>query len=133
MRYFKFNKLVRDKIVDDMGNYNIIPYGIKVLNDKEYIKELSRKIIEEAKELNNISSIEDLKEELADVQEVIDCLKKVLKMNNKDIEKYQKKKIKKFGAFKKRTYIEYVGSEQDNKWINYYLENPDKYPEIKNK
>ena len=132
MRYFRYAKLVRDKIIEHMKSNNQITYGVRILNDEDYIKELLKKVIEEAQELDNVTDMEDLKEELADVQEVLDYLKKLLGMTDEDVKKYQEKKILKNGGFNDKIYVDYVGVEEDNQWLDYYLKNPGKYPEIKN-
>ncbi len=131
MRYFKFTKLVRDKIVEHMKSNNQESFGVRVLDNEEYIKELSKKVIEEAQELDNVTNLEELKEELADVQEVMDYLRKALGMSDEDIKKYQEKKIEKNGGFDSKFFVDHVGVEDDNQWLDYYLKNPNKYPEIK--
>ena len=130
MKYFKFEKLIRDKIVDSMKQNGQIPIGVKVLNDSDYVKELAIKVAEEANELADVSDIEKLKEEFADVQEVMNYLRKALNLSEKDIKEYQKKKKMKNGGFEKRIYLEAVGVPKDNKWYEYYLQNPEKYPKI---
>ena len=132
MRYFKFAKLVRDKIIGHMKADNQIPYGVKILDDAEYIKKLSKKLVEEANELINITDTKELKKELSDVQEVIDCLRSALHMSHEDMKKYQEKKIQKNGSFKKRMYIEYIGIKEDDAWVDYYKKIPNKHPEIQN-
>jgi len=85
--------------------------------------------LEEAGELVGAAGVEEMREELADVQEVLDCLKKALGVDNADMKKYQEKKILKNGGFKKRIYIESISMEDNNKWIDYYRQRKDKYPE----
>jgi len=131
MKYFQFKKLVRDKIVDNMKEENQNPKGVRILEDKEYLEELKTKLIEEVEEFEAVTNEKEMVEELADVQEVIEYIKKVLKIKDVDFEKYQKKKIKKSGGFKKRIYLESVGIKEDSKWFKYFQKNPDKYPPIK--
>jgi len=83
MRKFKFEKLVRDKIVDAIianGNHP----NWKTLSDKEYIDELKKKIIEEASELIN-SEGEELLKELVDIQEIIDNLLLALQVSKEKL------------------------------------------------
>ena len=130
MRIFKFNKLVRDKIVEgiiEAGNHPVY----HTLNDKEYIEELKKKLLEEAKEVPQTNKNSDLIEEIADVQEVIDNILEVLNVSKSELTKFQSKKNKERGSFKKRLYIDTVKTKTDSKWTNYYLANPDKYPEVK--
>lgn len=131
MRRFKFSKLVRDKIVE-----NIISVGNKPnwrrLSESEYIRELKKKIVEEALEVPRTEDPEEVVKELADVQEIIDNLLGVLKVSREKFGEIQKIKNDKNGSFKKRQYIEDVETSNEiTKWVKYYLDNPDKYPEVK--
>lgn len=131
MRKFKFGKLVRDKIVD-----HIIFVGNKpkweVLSDKKYLIELKNKILEEAEEVPKSKGKKHLLEELVDVQEVIDNTLSFLKISKTEFNKLKQEKNKKRGSFKKRHYVDYVTtSDKVTKWVRYYLDHSDKYPEIK--
>jgi predicted house-cleaning noncanonical NTP pyrophosphatase (MazG superfamily) len=130
VRKFKFAKLVRDKIVD-----SIETTGGKVkkrtLSSEEFVKELKAKILEEAREIPTDTD-EELISELADLQEIIDNLREALNITIEDLKLVQEKKNEKAGSFKKKIYIEHVEVRADYPWIDYYLKNPDKYPEIKN-
>lgn len=133
MRKFKFSKLVRDKIVE-----NVIAVGNKpnwkTLSEEEYILELKKKVVEEALEVPRTEDPEEVVKELADVQELIDNLLEVLKVSRERFSEIQKAKNDKNGSFKKRQYIEDVEtSDEVTKWVQYYLDNPDKYPELKKK
>jgi predicted house-cleaning noncanonical NTP pyrophosphatase (MazG superfamily) len=127
-RKFSFKKLVRDKIVDSIKDAGGKPSYHK-LNNKSFVGELKKKLVEEALEIPSETDRDKLLQEIADVQEVIDSLIDVLKSSKKEIQKIQKIKNQKIGSFKKRLYIEQVEVNKDSKWINYYLANPDKYPE----
>lgn len=131
MRYFTFKKLVRDKIVDHMKTEGQRPLGVKVLDDKRFVRELVKKLVEESSEMLKAKDIKSLKEELSDVVEIVNYLKSTLKLSEKQLKDLLKKKKDKNGGFSKRLYLEKVGSTDDNKWTKYYLDNPDKYPEIK--
>lgn len=131
MKYFQFNKLVRDKIVENMKKSGQKTIGVRTLKDKEYLEELKKKLREETEEFLNVKDQSKLKEELADIQEVIDYLKKVLKMKDSDFKKFKKEKIEKSGGFDKRIYLESVGIREDSEWLEYFMKNKDKYPETK--
>jgi len=131
MRYFKFEKLVRDNIVPQMIDNNQEVRGIKRLNDNEFITELIKKVLEEVEEMKNVKSKDELKYELADVYEVLDYIKNTLNISDSEIAKLKEQKREKNGGFDERMYIEDVGVEEDCKWLQYYLDNPDKYPEVK--
>ena len=56
MRYFKFEKLVRDNIVSQMIDNNQEPRGTRRLDDDEFITELIKKVLEEVEEMKRIAS-----------------------------------------------------------------------------
>jgi predicted house-cleaning noncanonical NTP pyrophosphatase (MazG superfamily) len=129
MHKFKVAKLVRDKIAKEMiANEKA---GHRVLNDKEYIEELKKKILEEVKELLPVKKKDKIIKELADIQEIIDAMIKALKVSKKELRAKQKKENEKSGAFKTRLYVESIELGDDHPWLDYYLRNPKKYPKIK--
>lgn len=99
-------KLVRDKIPDIIKNNNEEPI-IRILDDEEYKKELSKKLIEEANEVVNAKTKEELVQELADLYEVIDTIAKINNIKINTIREQQRKNNKKNGKFNKRIYLEY--------------------------
>ena len=129
MQKFKVAKLVRDKIAQRMIADENASY--KVLNDEEYITELKKKVLEEAKELLPKKNKSDILKELADIQEIIDLIIKALKSSKRELKLRQKGENKKSGAFKKRLFIETIELKYDHPWLDYYLKNPEKYPKIK--
>jgi predicted house-cleaning noncanonical NTP pyrophosphatase (MazG superfamily) len=131
MKRFQFAKLVRDRIPEHLGSDGQVIEGKKILDDEAFIQELRKKVIEEATELAAAPTAEEMKEELADVQEVLECLQRALGMTNEEMVAYQQKKIAKNGAFEDRVYIEAVSVEEGSKWGQYYTERPEKYPEAK--
>ena len=129
MRTFGFNKLVRDKIVQQQQQDGGKP-DYKVLEGKEYLEALKAKILEEAAEMNT-EEASGLVKELADLQEVIDCLVEAIGSTKDEVTKAQTEKNTKAGSFKKRLLVRTVAVPDDNEWIEYYMNNPDRYPEIK--
>ena len=132
MRKFRFDKLVRDKIVGSQREEGSVT-DYKVLDKDEYLKELLKKLAEESKEINPAGSPDELLSELADLQEAIDCVLLAVGRTEADLAEVQKKKNTKAGSFKQRMYIKTVTIDENNPWIKHYLENPGRYPEIKNK
>ena len=82
----EFNKLVRDNIKDIIEKNGEITYT-KVLDDEEYKKELNKKLLEEASEVINSKTKDELIEELADLSEVILAIAKSNDIIYEDIEK----------------------------------------------
>lgn len=128
MRKFRFDKLVRDKIPDDQRSHGDI-IKLRTLNGAEYIEALKQKIIEESQEIDAANREEAIKE-LADLQEVIDCLAEALNANKAEIADIQAAKRTKAGSFKERLFIETVEVADNNPWIKHYLANSDRYPEV---
>ena len=100
----KHNKLIRDKIL------KIIELAGKkthwrVLNKKEYLREIKKKVLEEAKELDKAKNKEEIVNEIVDIQELIDVLILEIGLTKRQIKKEQKIKNKKRGGFKKRLFL----------------------------
>ena len=130
IRRFSFNKLVRDKIVGGIISVGNKP-SFKVLSRNRYIEELKKKLVEEAKELPKAKNQIEIIDEIVDVEEIIDNLLSAIGVSRKEIKKLQKLKNIKRGSFKNRHFIDYVETKEGSEWIDYYLSNPEKYPEIK--
>lgn len=111
---YKYNKLVRDKI-----QQNIEALGKRcdyyVLNEEEYKKELDKKLLEEANEFIADHSTE----EMADLIEVVESIKKSHNLKNEEIEKVRLEKKAKKGGFEEKLYLveveEEVGNEIEDK------------------
>ena len=100
---YKYNKLVRDNIVNIINSKgNKANY--RVLDDKEYLDELNKKLIEEANEFIEENSVE----ELGDVMEVIESIMKVKDISWDEVREAQNIKREKNGGFKDRLYLESV-------------------------
>ncbi len=100
----KYNKLIRDKILEIIRAAGERPYW-RILNGKEYLREIKKKILEEAKELIEAKNKRGLLEEIIDIQELINALFLEIKLTKSQIERKRKIKIKKRGGFKKRLFL----------------------------
>lgn len=96
-----YNKLVRDNIRDIMIKNGAKPIT-RILNDKEYLEELNKKLLEEVKEYLESGEIE----ELADVEEVILAILKTKGLTKDNLEEVRLIKSKKRGSFSKRIFLE---------------------------
>ena len=90
-----YNKLVRDKIPNILDKKGV-SYEKRIATDAEYKTELIIKLQEEAKEFAEDCSIE----ELADVLEVVEALKKLPEYLA--VENVRIKKVDERGAFNER-------------------------------
>jgi predicted house-cleaning noncanonical NTP pyrophosphatase (MazG superfamily) len=115
-------KLVRDKIIEIIKDNGGKPV-YRTIEGKEYINELLTKLEEEMRELMEVKDgdIENIKNEIADVQEIINNLLIALKISKIDLTTKQREKIKSTGGFKKKIFVETVSFEESNtKLIEYY-------------
>lgn len=107
---YTYNKLVRDKIPEEINNIEGRKANYKILNDNEYIQELDKKLLEEAHEFIEEHSVE----ELADLMEVIHAIMKIENISFNDVEIARELKNKKKGSFKNKVYLINVEQEQIN-------------------
>lgn len=91
----KYNKLVRDNIPEILDRKNI-PYEKRIATDIEYKEELIKKLGEEVAEFFEAKN----SEELADIMEVIEALKKLPEFA--DAETVKTIKLADKGGFSKR-------------------------------
>ena len=107
---YTYNKLVRDKIPENIDNEIGRKSKYRILDDTEYLRELNKKLIEEANEFIEENSIE----ELGDLMEVLNAIIKLKGYDMEEVYKVMKEKEEKKGAFNKKIYLEYVDEERRN-------------------
>lgn len=105
---YTYNKLVRDKIPSNINAKPGKKATYRVMSDEEYLKELNRKVLEEAKEFIEENEIE----ELADVTEVIESIMRVKGITWEQVRIVQEEKRSKKGGFQDRLYLEYVEEDE---------------------
>lgn len=102
-------KLIRDKIpqvIEAVGD----KYEVRIMGKREYEKELKKKLVEEAKELNETPK-EKLLNEMADVLELLKSISEFYKINFKLVEEKQVQKRQERGGFKKRIFLIWSSQE----------------------
>jgi predicted house-cleaning noncanonical NTP pyrophosphatase (MazG superfamily) len=131
MRRFLFNKLSRDKSLESLTAQGVVVKS-KILEDNnEYLESITQKIVEELEEVFDSQSQEELIVELADLEEVMDAFKKLVDIDQKDIDAVRKAKGAERGFFESRIFIEHADiPESATDVIEYVEAQPDKYPEI---
>jgi len=107
MKYI-YNKLVRDKIPENINSMEGRKCNYKILNNYDYLKELDNKLFEEAHEFAEEHSIE----ELADLMEVIFAIMKNNNISIEDVENARKIKNSKKGSFNDKIYLIDVEQEE---------------------
>ena len=98
-----YRKLIRDKIPEIIKSKGG-EFKTRTLRKREFEKELRKKLLEESKELLKAPR-RDLVNELSDVLEMVKSIASYYKINFKEVEKYQIKKRKERGGFKKRLFL----------------------------
>ena len=131
MKYRKFtqNKLWRDKLVELM-NQNQSKIHYKELNNQEFIEQLQIKLLEEAQEVCDANTKENLIEELADMLEVISAFCTVQNITFQDIINIKNKKYNERGGFEGRKFVTIAEHPVGSFGEKYCLNDPEKYPEI---
>ena len=107
---YTYNKLVRDRIPEEINKEPGKKCKYRILNDEEYLRELNKKIIEEANEFVEENSIE----ELGDLMEVIKTIMNIKGYNIEEVNKVMRDKENRKGAFNNKIYLEYVDEEKRN-------------------
>ena len=107
---YTYNKLVRDKIPDNIDNEPGRKSKYRILDDEEYLEELNKKVLEEANEFIEENSIE----ELGDLMEVINAIMQLKGYKMEDVHKVMKAKADKKGVFNDKIYLEYVDEQKRN-------------------
>jgi predicted house-cleaning noncanonical NTP pyrophosphatase (MazG superfamily) len=111
-----YNKLVRDKMVDiyenDIKNkISASEYSVRYMEKEETLDRLKDKLLEEAQEVFDAYHKEDktqLKEELADVIEVIDAILYHNNLSLPEVLAIRDAKKEKRGGFEKGVYLESI-------------------------
>ena len=107
---YTYNKLVRDKIPENIDSKPGSKSKYRILNDNEYLIELNKKVLEEANEFIEDNSIE----ELGDLMEVINAIMKLKGYKMEEVYEVMKVKSNKKGAFNDKIYLEYVDEDKRN-------------------
>jgi predicted house-cleaning noncanonical NTP pyrophosphatase (MazG superfamily) len=122
MREYPFNKLIRSKLPARMEKEGVV-VNAQTLEMEEYIAKLKQKIIEEATEVSESTSHEELITELADVLEVIYAIAEASNISQAEIENVRIEKREINGHFKPEHYVHYIQVAHDNHKVIEYLEN----------
>lgn len=127
---FKVDKLIRDKLPQIMRASGIQVFE-RAMEKDEYLKRLKDKLLEEAKEVIASGSEKEMREELADLLEVMLSLAKAYGMEFADIQQAAEQKRADKGGFDNRIYNAFAPIEAGNPSLGYYRARPDQYPEVK--
>lgn len=133
MPTFLFTKLIRDKILQlhiESGH----DIKFEKLSGEALKAKLRNKLHEETDEIPVRSNVDDeIIEEISDVQQVLDDLKREYGVTDEQVRAVQQAKFTKKGGFTDGIFVESVTLEEDDEWTAYYRAAPDKYPEVTEK
>lgn len=98
---YTYNKLVRDNVPGNINSKEGKKCSYKILSDEEYLKELDRKLLEEANEFLAEHSVE----ELGDLMEVILSIMKIKNISIEQVNEARRIKKDKNGGFENKVYL----------------------------
>ncbi len=128
MPKFRLNKLVRDGLPAKYEQLDQKATGHK-LADGELKAALLRKIIEEAEEL--LREDEITAEEVADLAQAFDDFIGTTELSEEEIQAVKEKKKAEKGGFLGGNFIEFLELYEDDEWVEYYRQDPERFLEIK--
>ena len=99
MKYY-YNKLVRDKIVQNINNKGCRS-EFKILNEEEYKSQLDKKLLEEVNEVIESHSAE----EIGDLLEVVQTIMREYNISENEVKIQMEQKRKDKGAFEDKIYL----------------------------
>ncbi len=128
MKYiFQCEKLVRDRIPDLMAEPGSTLI-VETLNHKAHINALKKKLCEEADEVALATTREEIIEEIADVQEVLDALILKMAIDRNELETIKRTKSFKKGGFDRGLYLKQVETPIESTIAQRFLKDHVKYP-----
>lgn len=96
-----YNKLIRDNIPEIVMQKEGKTCNTRVLDDKEYLEELDKKLLEEVKEYEESGEVL----ELADIMEVMLAILKTKGVTLEEFAKIREEKLNKRGGFEKKLFL----------------------------
>lgn len=104
---YTYNKLIRDKIPDNINSKKGKKATYRVMDDEEYLRELNKKVLEEANEFVEANDVE----ELADVIEVLESVMTAKGITWDEVKRVKQAKKEAKGGFAGKIYLESVEEE----------------------
>ncbi len=104
MKKVYYNKLIRDKIPERIKEHGG-DFRIKTLSKRDFLEELIKKVGEESDGLLSAKNKKGIVEELGDVLDVIDEIKKTLKIKSSELAGSRKEAFIRKGGFRKKIFL----------------------------
>lgn len=130
-KFYYFNKLVRDTVHELFSRDGSVVSTRALDNDAEFKTALHKKVLEEVEELFTAQTRDEIIEEYADVQEVLQAIQNLYGISQTEIDVAQKLKQKDRGGYNKRFFLSVVCCQQGSRTQECALKNG--YPEISQK
>ncbi len=131
MHKYRLNKLWRDNAAARLEREDGAIISRRILNDEEYSQQLGFKLMEEAQEVVSATTKDELMSEIGDVLDVLDCIMKHHNFSQEKIDIARElKKKERGGSYFNREYVMDVQAVDGSFLHNYYLQSPDRHPEI---
>src|SRR6266542_774708 len=106
-RRFRMETLVRDKMPKRLEKLGVFVEGYP-LNSKDLLNHLKLKLQDEVEEVLSAATAKDIKEEIADVLEVLYSIAKYYGLQIDHLEKKRLQKQAERGGFTKGLFVEYI-------------------------
>lgn len=127
MPIFRLNKLVRDKFIEIYTSLGQKP-AFRYLTPDEHRAELIEKIVEEVRELS-AASPKKVADEIADVQQALDDLRRTYGITKKEIIAAMSAKRAEKGGFGKGVHVDTLELAEEDPWTKYYRSEPRRFLE----
>lgn len=125
---FRLDKIVRDKILQDMLELGQEPQ-YRELEGDELIREGIKKVQEEANEL--LPDDPDRLRELVQLQSAVNALVRTVGITREEFSRMVEQLEVERGGFEKAYYVGDLTLKSDDPWVDYYRKDPVRYPELK--
>ncbi|MEO5949938.1 MAG: DUF1653 domain-containing protein [Candidatus Saccharimonadales bacterium] len=126
----RFDKLIRGAM---LPMYEMLGQKAEfvVLRGDKLAAAIIKKIVEEAQEIPASGDIDKIITEIADVEQGLIDLKKLHGISDEQVETARLAKLAEKGGFSEGIFVHTLTLDEDDKWVSYYRNEPDKYEEMK--
>lgn len=131
LKSYSFKKIVRDNIISLLEGAGVKVHRLPIESENQRLRLYKQKLLEEAQEVCQCQSQDELLEELADCLEVLHGMFSFLGVNMERIDQARLAKRKQKGGFTNGDAVDYVTLSEDHTFAQYCQKKPEQYPEIK--
>lgn len=124
-RTFRLDKLIRDGVFENMQAIGQ-DVDYRVLDTNERQSAYTDKTLEECLEFDETGD----PSELADALQTLIDKAHAAGISFEELKRLQEKKLAALGGFSELVFVHTVTLEEGDDWVNYYENNPDRFPEV---